>query len=287
MFQLTKFQLTLPMKGATRFQDVRKCTCPYFNSRSHEGSDISLSVHLWLVRYFNSRSHEGSDVSAQGNALEEDQFQFTLPWRERHDDSIVMASGIWFQFTLPWRERLAPCFAQFDIVLISIHAPMKGATRYIPKLLPNRHISIHAPMKGATFRFICYVDLWWYFNSRSHEGSDVGLMVFIPCENSFQFTLPWRERHDWPSPEFMHLSISIHAPMKGATIVGHTRLMAAKFQFTLPWRERLQSSLKPPTSLSWFQFTLPWRERRFFAVIYATDRKFQFTLPWRERRTLH
>ena len=79
MFQLTKFQLTLPMKGATRFQDVRKCTCPYFNSRSHEGSDISLSVHLWLVRYFNSRSHEGSDVSAQGNALEEDQFQFTLP----------------------------------------------------------------------------------------------------------------------------------------------------------------------------------------------------------------
>ena len=35
--------------------------------------------------------------------------------------------------------------------IISIHAPVKGATMYIKLFLSNIHISIHAPVKGATF----------------------------------------------------------------------------------------------------------------------------------------
>ena len=34
---------------------------------------------------------------------------------------------------------------------ISIHAPVKGATRFLVLALDAERISIHAPVKGATF----------------------------------------------------------------------------------------------------------------------------------------
>ena len=36
------------------------------------------------------------------------------------------------------------------ILVISIHAPMKGATHFLDDALKTLDISIHAPMKGAT-----------------------------------------------------------------------------------------------------------------------------------------
>ena len=36
------------------------------------------------------------------------------------------------------------------ITHISIHAPVKGATKYMQKALADYVISIHAPVKGAT-----------------------------------------------------------------------------------------------------------------------------------------
>ena len=170
------------------------------------------------------------------------------------------------------------------VLLISIHAPVKGAT--IPKIKPKekRIISIHAPVKGATTGrlFIC----------------------------------AWN-------------SISIHAPVKGATPhPKHKQVEDCQFQFTLPWRERLLrysrrirgcfyfnsrsregSDIAAVLTMLWvcaFQFTLPWRERRrvfrfaeAYKVIsihapvkgatyglgaeYFPAYEFQFTLPWRER----
>ena len=34
---------------------------PYFNPRSHEGSDLWKMVVIFSQKYFNPRSHEGSD----------------------------------------------------------------------------------------------------------------------------------------------------------------------------------------------------------------------------------
>ena len=55
---------------------------------------------------------------------------------------------------------------------ISIHAPVKGATKADIKKYGPEYISIHAPVKGAT-------SMWWTmasretnFNPRSREGSD-------------------------------------------------------------------------------------------------------------------
>ena len=55
---------------------------------------------------------------------------------------------------------------------ISIHAPVKGATRIF---VPGREvavISIHAPVKGATQYPLYVVEPKHYFNPRSRKGSD-------------------------------------------------------------------------------------------------------------------
>ena len=61
-------------------------------------------------------------------------------------------------------------FARADFV--SIHAPVKGATRKPKTEVINDAVSIHAPVKGATSIF-CIAACWALcFNPRSREGSD-------------------------------------------------------------------------------------------------------------------
>ena len=55
------------------------------------------------------------------------------------------------------------------------------------------------------------------FNPRSHEGSDDFLQSKIYLYQSFQSTLPRRERPLSPVPRSLATLISIHAPTKGAT----------------------------------------------------------------------
>ena len=81
-----------------------------------------------------------------------------------------------------------------QVVRISIHAPVKGATTNDLYYVCPIYISIHAPVKGATPAVPRLLPDLRDFNPRSREGSDdralrVGLVR----------------------------PISIHAPVKGAT----------------------------------------------------------------------
>ena len=108
-----------------------------------------------------------------------------------------------------------------------------------------------------------------YFNPRSREGSDRYLSIIAKCGGTFQSTLPRRERQsivdactdtarnfnprsrEGSDKILMHvhdevISISIHAPAKGATIDKERAAWSPKFQSTLPRRERLSvHSVKP------------------------------------------
>ena len=98
---------------------------------------------------------------------------------------------------------------------ISIHAPTRGATKWIPCCGQSAHISIHAPARGATNSASMMsalslfqstlpqgerrqqhggIHVWCNFNPRSHKGSDRD-----------QLKLAFRNE------------ISIHAPTRGAT----------------------------------------------------------------------
>ena len=81
--------------------------------------------------------------------------------------------------------------------IISIHAPVKGATETPRSVFYARGISIHAPVKGATWARSKICLSRPNFNPRTREGCDFGLA-----------------HGDFSDP------ISIHAPVKGATRPG-------------------------------------------------------------------
>ena len=79
---------------------------------------------------FNPRSHERSDSCSHA-------IRFTISL---------------FQSTLPREERQLLTCNPVHHIIISIHAPTRGATRPQMLSLPHAAISIHAPTRGATQR---------------------------------------------------------------------------------------------------------------------------------------
>ena len=165
-----------------------------------------------------------------------------------------------FQSTLPWRERPKRFPNKIKHVRISIHAPMKGATRHNTQLRPGKQdfnprshegsdpcslqslrcsvaISIHAPMKGATWKHMLIIH-FTLFQSTLPWRERLENAYFNMVNQQFQSTLPWRERllSTWYIIRMM--MISIHAPMKGATPPEWFLWKPDQFQSTLPWRER-------------------------------------------------
>ena len=102
---------------------------PYFNPRSHKGSDTRDGLPLFSAIYFNPRSHKGSDYTDRKSAKE-------------HDISIHA----------PTRGATAKLKMLEEAAVISIHAPTRGATKTQSHWFDAAKISIHAPTRGATER---------------------------------------------------------------------------------------------------------------------------------------
>ena len=121
-----------------------------FNSRSREGSDPELLALEYALSCFNSRSREGSDYNPKDTRGTIAKFQFTLPRGERlpADDSLPRLES----FNSRSREGSdSACMPAPEApILVSIHAPARGAT--VPPLLAFGFevVSIHAPARGAT-----------------------------------------------------------------------------------------------------------------------------------------
>ena len=120
-----------------------------FNPRSHERSDGHRGKQRTCIRYFNPRSHERSDRADRGH--QKDDGHFNPRSHERSD------------FNHTGGEQS---------MIISIHAPTRGATVHGSKDRSNR---IH-------------------FNPRSHERSDDDHKDYKPVPGKFQSTLPREER---------------------------------------------------------------------------------------------
>ena len=79
-------------------------------------------------------------------------------------------------------------------------------------------VSIHAPVKGATIHFCPKLHLSTCFNSRSREGSDHLRPKHLQTELCFNSRS--REGSDWDQNNAYNTPyVSIHAPVKGATRV--------------------------------------------------------------------
>ena len=191
------------------------------------------------------------------------------------------------------------------VVIISIHAPTRGATDGNLQCQLINAISIHAPTRGATYlRLVLSLHLM-YFNPRSHERSDniVGNMT-MPVQISIH--APTRGATSATEDDIAAFAISIHAPTRGATHRCLFYVSNALFQSTLPREERRSilfiplfpfkyfnprshersDFIKIPPFSGFFRFqsTLPREERPRFAASSPPWSKFQSTLPREERQ---
>ena len=73
--------------------------------------------------------------------------------------------------------------------IISIHAPVKGATVCQPEVAVNGRISIHAPVKGATEGGDGIVECWDISIHAPVKGATAIAQV-PPIGTEFQSTLP-------------------------------------------------------------------------------------------------
>ena len=124
-------------------------------------------------------------------------------------------------------------------MVVSIHAPTRGATQRVRQIATRHVVSIHAPTRGATCRraislYMCRVSIhaptrgatWsirrpteteYCFNPRPYKRGDYRLFARLSDELRFQST-PLQEGRRLPSLSFTpEENVSIHAPTRGAT----------------------------------------------------------------------
>ena len=152
------FQSTLPRRERLGMCCRTRLSRAYFNPRSREGSD-KTNVQTRCEMLISIHAPAKGATCILIFLTQEVGFQSTLPRRERHVAVFRLPFGMPFQSTLPRRERPPPqpsMVGMFDFnprsregsdrerggwstdsILISIHAPAKGATAKITKTIPN------------------------------------------------------------------------------------------------------------------------------------------------------
>ena len=143
-------------------------------------------------------------------------------------------------------------------------------------------ISIHAPVKGATVLTLPYLYVKYYFNPRTREGCDFQkcftrwiIIYFNPrtregCDNNYFKPI---DLIRYFNPRTREGCDNRKDGRKDKENI---------FQSTHPWRVRL-SMPEPELAFSIFQSTHPWRVRHTIAEDIISDIRFQSTHPWRVR----
>ena len=145
------------------------------------------------------------------------------------------------------------------VVVVSIHAPARGATRARPLREALAFRFNPRSREGSDMHHVLPGQLIAGFNPRSREGSD-GQSHRV-CSLLPGFNPRSREGSDAEFKAAVENSaVSIHAPARGATCSNDTFIPHAGFQSTLPRGERLPSP-KRRIKFNPFQSTLPRGER--------------------------
>ena len=161
-----------PTRGATKFLQhyghsvLFQSTLP----RGERRSPRRCTYHP--PRSFNPRSHEGSDIQVLSSVLNSHSFN-----PRSHEGS-----------------DLGGFFHRVGSIVVSIHAPTRGATRYITFPTVDLSVSIHAPTRGATqgdIDFVGSVDVSIHAPTRGATFCNGEILSPAPL---FQSTLPRGER---------------------------------------------------------------------------------------------
>ena len=155
-----------------------------------------------------------------------------------------------FQLTRPRGARRGLVSGEAVDVLVSTHAPARGATRGSGKA------------RGLDGRF----------NSRAREGRDPPPSAASITLSRFQLTRPRGARPAGINDRDFHLTVSTHAPARGATNQGRRSFAGPRFQPTRP-RGARRSESQDILNIHQFQLTRPRGARpvRGVAVAVGVD----------------
>ena len=159
---------------------------------------------------------------------------------------------------------------------------MRGATFVAVQDSTLAQISIHAPVRGATSDRSLKSFTISHFNPRSREGSDSRLPINAYNLIWFQSTLPWGERLYAFQRLVLLKTISIHAPVRGATAPVTSCKRSKQISIHAPVRgatiSKFYSLMLPRISIH-----APVRGATGCYLLIWFLLEFQSTLPWGER----
>ena len=121
---------------------------------------------------------------------------------------------------------------------VSIHAPARGATNLKGNLRSIALVSIHAPARGATWDSVWTAKKKMCFNPRTRTGCDHNTRI----RNGLRRRFNPRTRTGCDAPvdaACLIVSVSIHAPARGATKLAGCLRPLSQFQSTHPHGVRL------------------------------------------------
>ena len=147
-------------------------------------------VIAWFPCRFNPRAREGRDSRPYTAVWQLLLFQSTRPRGARHQPIVVDAEGV---------------------IIVSIHAPARGATHNALRRRDEANVSIHAPARGAT-------------RPKQEKEKCYGVSIHAPARGATSKMRMLCSRS----------SVSIHAPARGATRRRAGVGRASAFQSTRP-----------------------------------------------------
>mgnify|MGYP005763444197 CR=1 FL=1 len=127
-------------------------------------------------------------------------------------------------------------------VIISIHAPTRGATRVSDPRFSNRIIFQSTLPRGERQRSICMTMRNTRFQSTLPRGERRIRDFLNRFLRIFQSTLPRGERPEYIKNDVLVLKISIHAPTRGATFAYFERQKTYAISIHAPTRGATSTS---------------------------------------------
>ena len=205
-----------PLRGATP-DAIAFVTVSIFQSTLPCGERLGLSATLSNLFEFQSTLPCGERHLPNNNPQRRRDFNPRSP--AGSDNMSFSFRSIWPNFNPRSPAGSDPqVFAMIQENRISIHAPLRGATCNYLLLKIQNTISIHAPLRGATMQIIDALRALHQFQSTLPCGERPLLMTRRPTMDKFQSTLPCGERPPKTACRLIIRTISIHAPLRGATV---------------------------------------------------------------------
>ena len=214
-FIWSKFQSTLPARGATKGTDSNVDTIRFQSTLPARGATFTSSAIKTGDAISIHTPREGSDLLPLQHGLPPRHFNPHSPRGERPQIWGMFLFGRLFQSTLPARGATAVCI------------PVRS----------SNDISIHTPREGSDQRMIHGVQMLGYFNPHSPRGERHYDLIPHKPGTTISIHTPREGSDPCATNLAIILPISIHTPREGSDPLPSRHLKSlAQFQSTLPAR---------------------------------------------------